>query len=129
MTERREESEEISRAARRMAEAAEEMSRSVARLAEHEAATEQAYRFWENLARTLEEVRSTGSWGPWRIVPFQPTLSEEDAVLLAVQSVREVREELWGEREAEITAPDQEDIESWVRKRADRRESEGYRLP
>jgi hypothetical protein len=129
MTERREESEEISRAARRMAEAAEEMSRSVARLAEHEAATEQAYRFWENFARTLEEVRSTGSWGPWRIVPFQPTLSEEDAVLLAVQSVREVREELWGEREAEITVPDQEDIERWVRKRADRRESEGYRLP
>ena len=47
---------------------------------------------------TLEEIRSTGSWGPWRIVPFQPTLSEEDAALLAVQSVREVREELWGER-------------------------------
>jgi len=56
-------------------------------------------------------------------------LSEEDAALLAVQSVREVREELWGERKAEITAPDQEDIERWVRKRADRRESEGYRLP
>ena len=128
MTERRE-SEEISRAAQRMAEAAEEMSRSVARLAEHEAATEQAYRFWENFVRTLEEVSSTGSWGPWRIVPFQPTLSEEDAVLLALQSVREVREELWGEREAEVSAPDREDIERWVRKRADRRGSEGYRLP
>jgi hypothetical protein len=94
MTERRE-SEEISRAAQRMAEAAEEMSRSVARLAEHEAATEQAYRFWENLVRTLEEVSSTGSWGRWRIVPFQPTLSEEDAVLLALQSVREVREDFF----------------------------------
>src|ERR687890_387722 len=123
MTEGRE-SEEISRAARRMAEAAEKMSRSVARLAEHELATEQAYRFWENFVRKLEEGSSTGSWSPWwRTAPFQPTLSEEDAVLLAVQSVREVREELWGEREAEITAPDQEDIERWVRKRADRRES------
>ena len=60
MTERRE-SEEISRAARRMAEAAEEISRSVARLAEHEAATEQAYRVWENFVHTLEEIRSTGS--------------------------------------------------------------------
>jgi hypothetical protein len=128
MTERRE-SEEISRAAQRMAEAAEEMSRSVARLAEHEAATEQAYRFWENFVRTLEEVSSTGSWGPWRIVPFQPTLSEEDAVLLALQSVREVREVLWGEREAEVSAPDREDIERWVQQREDRREREGYRLP
>jgi hypothetical protein len=128
MTERRE-SEEISRAAQRMAEAAEEMSRSVARLAEHEATMEQAYRFWENFVRTLEEVSSTGSWGPWRIVPFQPTLSEEDAVLLALQSVREVREELWGEREAEVSAPDREDIERWVQQREDRREREGYRHP
>jgi hypothetical protein len=112
-----------------MAEAAEEMSRSVARLAEHEAATERASLIWENFVRTLEEGSSTGSWGPWRIVPFQPTLSEEDAVLLAVQSVREVRKELWGEREAEVSAPGREEIERWVRQREDRREREGYRLP
>jgi hypothetical protein len=129
MTERRE-SKVISRAARRMAEAAEEISRSVARVAEHELATEQAYRFWENFVRKLEEGSSTGSWGPWwRTVPFQPTLSEEDAVLLAVQSVREVREELWGEREAEVSAPGREDIERWLQRREDRREREGDRLP
>ncbi len=128
MTERRE-SEEISRAARRMAEAAEEMSRSVARLTEREAAAARAYQYWESFERVFERVlEEGGSAGPWRIVPSVPSLSEEDAVLLAVQSVREVREEMWGEPEAEkVPAPDDEDIERWVQRREDRHQMDDYR--
>jgi hypothetical protein len=125
----RRQSEEINRAARRMAEAAEEMSRSVARLAENEAAERVV---WERITRYLEfiggAVEEGGSVGPWRIVAARPSLSEEDAVLLAIQSVREVREELWSEHETEVPAPGQEDIERWVQQREDRREKEGYYL-
>jgi len=137
MTERRE-SEEMSRAAQRMAEAAEQLSRSVARLTEPEAAAERALQFWEALASVAVPGGAEGdvppSWGQWRIFPSVPgfavpPLPYDDAVLLAVGEVREVREELWAEHEPEVKAPVDEDIELWARQREERREREGYQLP
>ncbi len=118
------ESEEMSRAARRMAEAAEEISRSVSRLAEQQAATEQIYRYWEEFDRALREG---GTFGAWRIVPGRPEVSEEDATVLALEAVREVREELWAAREPEARAPDAEDVERWANRRDNRRvQEEGF---
>jgi hypothetical protein len=129
MTERRE-SEEISRAAQRMAEAAEEMSRTVDRLAaERGAVPVQAFRFWEEFARAVEAVESIELGGRRRIAPSAASLSEEEAVLFAVQSVREVREALWADRETQAPAPDAEAIEQWEHERQLRREKEGYQLP
>lgn len=124
MTERRE-SQEISRAARQMADAARELSRSVARLSKLETESLRSYR---NLQRSIEHLGERGVFVGPTVLPAPP-LSDEEAVLFAVQSVREVREELWADREAEAPAPGPEEIEQWERERQLRREKEGYDLP
>lgn len=116
MTERRD-SEELSRAARQMADAARKLSLSVDRLAELEARAERTYqRFLGNIERLVE-----GGGG-------QPSFSEQDAVFFAVRSVHEVREDLWAGREAEAPAPDSEDIEHWEMTRSEHRDRAGYEI-
>ena len=69
-----------------------------------------------------EQQRYTpGVFGPRR----EP-LPEKEAVARAVEAVREVRRELWGDREPEGSEPSFEDVEKWERSREDRREQEGY---
>ncbi len=54
---------------------------------------------------------------------------EEEAVKLAQEGVREVREELRAERakESRHPAPTPEEVRDWERRREERREREGYR--
>jgi hypothetical protein len=77
----------------------------------------------EAVARILEEQerRALGAFAP-----TQEPLSEQEVAAHAVEAVREVRRELWGDREPEYPQPSPEDVERWERSRQERRKREAY---
>jgi hypothetical protein len=83
----------------------------------------EAARDFEAFAQALEEQerRTPGVYSPRREL-----LPEKEAAARAVEAVREVRRELWGDREPEDSEPSFEDVEKWERSREERRKQEGY---
>jgi hypothetical protein len=78
---------------------------------------------FEALAQVWEEqIRRT----PGEYSPRREPLPEKETAARAVEAVREVRRELWGDREPEGSAPSYEDVEKWERSREERRKQEGY---
>jgi hypothetical protein len=89
-----------------------------------DAIRDEAARFFDAFTKVVEEeIRRHPE--QFRTVP--DPLSEEDAAKLAVQSVREYREERRDDREIDAPAPDQEDIDKWEQMREERRRAEDYR--
>jgi hypothetical protein len=83
----------------------------------------EALRYYEALAQVWEEqIRRT----PGEYSPRREPLPEKEAAARAVEAVREVRRELWGDREPEDSEPSFEDVEKWERSREERRKQEGY---
>lgn len=69
-----------------------------------------------------EQMRRT----PGAFSPSRELLPEKEAATRAVEAVREVRRELWRNREPEGSQPSYEDVERWERSRKERREQEAY---
>jgi hypothetical protein len=89
-----------------------------------EAVRGEAARFFEAVVLAVEEEMRRN---PEAFRPRRDPISEEDAAALAVQAVREYREERRDDRKIDAPAPDQEDVEHWERMREDRRTAEDYR--
>lgn len=116
--------QQMNQAANRFTEAIRELSQSVDRLAEHEETMMRVYRFWEELGEALRE--EGGAVRVLPVLPYRVGLPEKEAAALAIQTVREVRGDLWREREPEAPTPTPDEIEEWERAREARREREGY---
>ena len=88
-----------------------------------EALGEEAAWNFEAFRQVLEEQerRAPGAFSPRREL-----LSEKEAAARSVEAVREVRRELWGDREPEGPQPSYEDVERWERNREQRRKREAY---
>ena len=83
----------------------------------------EATRDFEAFAQALEEQerRTPGVYSPRREL-----LPEKEAAARAVEAVREVRRELWGDREPEGSEPSSGDVERWERSREERRKQEAH---
>ena len=105
----------VEKQAKEMTRAARELRRAVDRL-------EELHKL-PNRASALTDLLGSGG------------LPEEEADRLAREAVREVRDELFREREASETdqeklpPPTSEEIKEWERRREERRQREGYYLP
>jgi len=120
--------EELRRSADQFTEAVRELSRSVDRLAEYESAWVQFSRLWEVFEERVREQGETVRVVPF--VPFRVGLPEKDAAALAVATVREVRQELWGDRDPDRPLqppPSPENIDEWEYQREERRKRDRYR--
>lgn len=107
--------EEMTRAAKEMADAARELRRAVDRLAEIHARPTRG--------SALAELLGSGG------------LPEEEAAALAVEATHHVRGEMRREREAgeanekRLPPPTPEEVREWERHREERRRREGYYQP
>jgi hypothetical protein len=89
-----------------------------------DAIRDEAARFFDAFVRVVEEELRRH---PEEFRTGRDPLSEEDAVKLAVLTVRGYREERQDDREIDAPAPDQEDIARWERMREQRRRAEDTR--
>jgi hypothetical protein len=79
-----------------------------------------------DLGTLVQALRDQMRRTPGAFSPSREPLPEEEAAARAVEAVREVRRELWGNREPEVSQPSSEDVERWERSREERRKQETY---